>query len=207
MRKIFLVCTLAFFMSIHLYSQNELGLKLGLTSYDLAQKEIGSTEELKLSIKDAGYGFQFGIYGRIGLLGLYVQPEILLNSNIVRYKLEDLDNLDTLAQIRSTKYQDLDIPVLIMISPGFFKIYAGPVGHYHYKKISEFTNRDKIKEALNNLTYGYQFGVGITFNSLTLDVRYESNFSNTFKTFIIDDKEFKIDESPARVIFSAWFAF
>jgi len=207
MRKLVLLSLLTLLLQSKMHSQNELGVKIGLASYDLPQYEIGSTHDLKMSVLDATYGFQLGVYGRLGLWGLYIQPELLFNSNAIRYKIENLGNVDTLSQIFTTRYHDLDIPVLIVITPSIFKIYAGPVGHYHFDKISEFTSKTKIREALDNLTYGYQFGGGISFQGFTLDVRYEGNFSKTFKRFIIDDKEFEMDKSPARVIFSIMFAF
>ena len=64
---------------------------------------------------------------------------------------------------------------------------------------------DKIKEEFKNLTYGYQLGAGVTFSGLTIDVRYEGNFSKSIKSFNIDGKTYEIDDSPSRVIFSLWF--
>ncbi len=186
-------------------SQNEFGIKLGMSSYDIPKDNINNQQDLKISIKDASYGFQAGVYGRIGLLGLYVQPEILFNSNSYNYKLHNLGNADSLDQIRTSKYQNLDIPVMLMITPAFLKIYGGPVGHYHINSISDFTEKDKIKEEYKKITYGYQFGAGITLSGLTIDVRYEGNFGKNIKSFKIDGQEFLVDDSPSRVIFSLWF--
>lgn len=205
MKKVFFPFVVLLLITTPVFSQNEFGFKLGISSYDIQKSEIGNTEDLQLTIKDASYGFQAGLYGRLGLLGIYVQPEVLLNSNFVNYRLQDLNNLDTLDKIRTAKYQNLDIPLMLMITPSIFKIYAGPVGHYFINDISDFTKKDKIKEIFNNLTYGYQAGVGIEFSGVALDIRYESNFSKNIKTFIVDEKEFKIDKSPSRFIFSLWF--
>lgn len=205
MKNVFLSFVLFLLISSPIFSQSEFGFKLGISSYDIPKSEIGNTEDLQLTIKDASYGFQAGIYGRLGLLGIYVQPELLFNSNFVNYRLQDLNNLDTLDKIRTARYQNLDLPVMLIISPSIFKIYAGPVGHYFINNMSDFTKKDKIKEIFNNLTYGYQAGVGIAFSGVTIDVRYESNFSKNIKTFIVDETEFKIDKSPSRFIFSLWF--
>ncbi len=187
------------------YSQAEFGIKVGMSSYDIPKDNIQNSSDLKLSIKSASYGFQAGVYGRIGLLGVNVQPEILFNSNTYNYKISNLGNVDSLGQIRSSKYQNLDIPVMIMFSPAFFKLYAGPVGHYHINSISEFKDTDKIKEKFKHFTYGYQLGAGVTFSGLTFDVRYEGNFSKSIKHFVIDGQTYDVDDSPSRVIFSLWF--
>ena len=205
MKKILIFIGVILIISNSIFSQSEFGFKIGLSSYDLATKNIGSSSDLKLSIDNASYGIHAGLYGRIGIMGLYIQPEILFNSNTINYKIEDLGNIDNLNQIRTTKYQNLDIPVMIMFTPSFFKLYAGPVGHYLVNDITEFKQKDKIKELFNNLTYGYQMGVGVTLNGLTLDVRYEGSFTNRLNTFVIDGKEFNFDHSPSRYIFSLWF--
>ena len=187
------------------FSQSEFGIKIGMSTYDIPKDNITNSSDLKLSIKSASYGFQAGVYGRLGILGINIQPEILFNSNTYNYKISNLNNVDSLGQIRSTKYQNLDIPVMIMFSPAFFKVYAGPVGHYFINNISDFKDTDKIKEEFKNLTYGYQLGAGVTFSGLTIDVRYEGNFSKSIKSFNIDGKTYEIDDSPSRVIFSLWF--
>ena len=188
------------------FSQNELGVKLGLSSYNIP-KSSNNSKELKLSIADASYGFQAGIFARIGLFGFYLQPEVDFNSNTVRYKISDLDNLDTLNNIRTSTYRNIDIPILFMINPSIFRFYAGPVGHYLIDDISDFTQKDKIKEILTNLKYGYQAGVGVAVKSVTFDVRYEGSISKTIRTFEIDGKEFTLDDSKSRFIFSIWFRF
>ena len=113
----------------------------------------------------------------MGLLGIYIQPEIIFNSNRVSYKLDDLTIADTIEEIRTTRYQNIDVPVLLMVTPSIFKIYAGPVGHYFLNSISDIDDKYKIKEEFEKLRYGYQLGAGITFKGLTVDVRYEGNFS------------------------------
>lgn len=187
------------------FSQNEIGVKLGLSSYNIPKSN--NSKELKLSIANASYGFQAGIFARIGLFGFYLQPEVDFNSNTVRYKISDLDNIDTLNNIRTSTYRNIDIPILFMINPSIFRFYAGPVGHYLIDDISDFTQKDKIKEILANLKYGYQAGVGVAVKSVTFDVRYEGSISKTIRTFEIDGKEFTLDDSKSRFIFSIWFRF
>jgi len=94
-----------------------------------------------------------------------------------------------------------------MVNPSIFRFYAGPVGHYLIDDISDFTQKDKIKEILTNLKYGYQAGVGVAVKSVTFDVRYEGSISKTIRTFEIDGKEFTLDDSKSRFIFSVWFRF
>jgi len=205
MKKFLFILLSLLYFSNNVLAQNEFGLKFGLSSYDLPKNKSLTADNIKLSIQDASYGFQAGVYGRIGLLGLYIQPEVLFNSNSVNFKIDDLNNLDTLNQIRTSSYKSLDIPVLFMITPSILKIYTGPVAHYLIDDISDFTKKDKLEEMFENLTYGYQLGVAASLGSLTIDVRYEGSFNKRIKTFIIDNQEFHLDDSPSRFIFSLWF--
>ncbi|MGE5356135.1 MAG: outer membrane beta-barrel protein [Deltaproteobacteria bacterium] len=191
--------------SLNIVAQNEFGFKAGLSSYDLASRHIGSTSDLKLSLKDSRYGFHGGIYGRLGLMGIYIQPELIFNTNKVDYKLKNINTADSIEEIRTTRYQNIDLPVLIMIAPSIFKIYAGPVGHYFLNSFSDINEKHEIKEEFSKIRYGYQLGAGVTLKGLTIDIRYEGNFSKYYKTFSIDGQQFKTDESPSRLLISLWF--
>jgi hypothetical protein len=206
MKQLFLILIIWLTVSVVVNCQNEFGFKGGLSSYDLANRNIGSTSDLKFSLKDSKYGFHAGIYGRIGLMGIYIQPEVLFNSNSISYKLNDLTSADTIEQIRTSKYQNIDIPVLLMLTPSIFKIYGGPVGHYFLNSVSDIDNKYKIKEEFKKMRYGYQLGAGFTIKGLTIDFRYEGNLSKYYKTFIIDGKEFNADDSPSRILISLWFS-
>ena len=205
MKQLILLSIICFACQNIMSAQNAFGIKAGLSSYDLANSHIASTSDIKFGLKNSKYGFHAGIYGRLGILGVYLQPEILFNSNSVNYKLSDLTTADTIEHIRTSKYQNIDIPVLIMITPSIFKLYAGPVGHYFLNSVSDIDRKFDIKEEVKKLRFGYQFGAGISFSGLTLDFRYEGNFSKQYKTFIIDGQEFKSDDAPSRVLISLWF--
>jgi len=205
MKKVIFIGIVFLFYGYSAISQNQIGLKFGLSSYDFNANKSISTENIKLSFLDASYGFQAGAYARIGLLGFYLQPEICFNSNSVQYSLVDFNDLDTLNNIRKSSYKNLDIPVLFMITPSIFKLYTGPVAHYLINDYSDFTKKDKIKEMIENLTYGFQIGGAASLGSITVDIRYEGTLSKNVKSFSIDEKEFKIDDSPSRFIFSLWF--
>jgi hypothetical protein len=206
MKKILITAILITGIFTTTYSQNEFGIKAGLSSYDLAYGSIASTSDLKLNLKEANYGFHAGVYGRLGLFGVYLQPEIIFNSSKFSYNLNDLTTADSIEDIRTSRYQNIDVPVLVMITPSIFKLYGGPVGHYFLNNISDLKKNYNIKEEIEKFRFGYQFGAGITLKGLTIDLRYEGNFSKYYKTFTIDGVEYKADDSPSRVLVSLWFA-
>ena len=187
-------------------AQSQLGIKLGLSSYDLPDDVLElSGKDLKLSVENANYGFHFGVYGRIGLLGIYIQPEVNFNSNSVQYRLTDLNNTGAIDDIRTEHYRNIDIPVLIMVAPSIFRVYAGPVGHYFLHSSSELKTIDGLKEEFKKLSYGYQAGAGIQIAGISLDLRYEGNFSKFGDHILIDGEPYHFSGTPSRFLLSLGF--
>ncbi len=186
-------------------SQSEFGIKLGISSYDFTSKNLINQDELRLSIENSSYGFEFGIYGRIGILGLNLQPELLFSSNTVYYHFQDFSNVNTIDKITSATYNRVDIPVLLVVNAAFFKFYLGPVGQYEFDYIKSLFSKEEVPGVNNKLSLGYQLGGGISFNGLTIDLRYESNFSDYINSLQIGGRQFDISNRPSRYILSLWF--
>ncbi len=205
MRNLIIILVVVVFSIRANYAQGELGFKVGVSSYDFAAKSLINKEALKLSIDHASYGFEFGMYGRIGILGLYLQPEVLFRSNTVNYHLQDFSNVGTIDKITSATYNRVDIPVLLMANAAFFKFYLGPVGQYEFDYIKSLLSKQKKTSIENKFYIGYQLGLGISFNGLTLDLRYESNFSDYTDSFEFGGKQYNVSNRPSRYILSLWF--
>ncbi len=186
-------------------SQSEFGIKIGISSHDFTSKNLINRDKLKLSIENASYGFEFGLYGRIGILGLNLQPELLFSSNTVYYRYQDFSNVNTVDKITSATYNKVDIPILLVVNAAFFKFYLGPVGQYEFDYIKSLFSKEEISGVNNKLRLGYQLGAGVSFNGLTIDLRYESNFSDYINSLEIGGKHFDISNRPSRYITSLWF--
>ena len=68
------------------YAQFELGLKTGISSTDLSPKSIlinNDGNNMTLSIQEANYGFHFGLYTRITIANIFIEPSFLFNSSSV----------------------------------------------------------------------------------------------------------------------------
>jgi len=207
MKKILIVFLAIFLFTNLSISQSQLGLKIGLSSYDLPTEDLIDLtgHELQLSVEDANYGIHFGVYARIGILGFYLQPEVLFNSNSVQYRITDFNSNESIDDIRTEHYQNIDIPVLIMFTPSIFRVYAGPVGHYFLHSTSELKTIEGLKEEFKTLTYGYQAGLGVQIWGISVDLRYEGNFSKFGDHIIIDGEPFEFSSSPSRVLVSVGF--
>jgi len=206
MKKLVLSSSLFFFMLSTLLAQNQVGLKFGLSSYDLPSDVLElSGKDLQLSVENANYGIHFGVYARLGILGFYLQPELNFNSNSVQYRIQDFNDIEAVDDIRTEHYQNIDIPVLIMFTPSIFRVYAGPVGHYFLNSTSELKTISGLKEEFKTLSYGYQAGAGIQIAGLSLDVRYEGNFNKFGDHIVIDGNPYQFSSTPSRFLVSLGF--
>ncbi len=194
------------------------GFKAGVSSTNVKFddiKNIESSDGLKeYAIKqgDSKMGFHAGLYGRIQLLGLFVQPELLFTHSQGEVVLADV----TASQIytETQKFNKIDIPVIVGWKFGPARLGIGPVASFMLSESDGL--KDKLSsistEATENnfrkATFGYQIGVGLDIlKKITLDVRYEGNLSKLGNGITLGGKDYKFDQRNPQFIFSAGIFF
>lgn len=194
------------------------GFKAGVSSTNVKFddiKNIESSDGLKeYAIKqgDSKMGFHAGLYGRIQLLGLFVQPELLFTHSQGEVVLADV----TASQLytETQKFNKIDIPVIVGWKFGPARIGVGPVASFMLSESDGL--KDKLSsistEATENnfrkATFGYQIGVGLDIlKKITLDVRYEGNLSKLGNGITLGGKDYKFDQRNPQFIFSAGIFF
>ncbi len=126
-------------------------------------------------------GYVIGAYARIGRK-LFLQPEVLLSSKGGTFEI--LKNGSTTPVNVNVKFSQIDIPVLIGLKVGPFRVNAGPMASLNINQGSQLGDALKIytsqniNKTIEQATFGYQAGVGLDIRSFNLDLRYESGFSN-----------------------------
>jgi len=138
---------------------------------------------------DRNVGYHIGLFGKIGNQ-IYFKPELVYTSTKSDY------NDD------SFEMQKLDAPLLVGIKViGPLSVFAGP--SFQYILDSDF-NGIAINDIENDFSVGLNFGIGLNFNKLGIDVRYERGFSDNEATFIgnngIDTS--RLDTRPDQLILS-----
>ena len=169
-----LICFIAAisFAQAQLLPTFKLGIKGGLGFSSLSS-------EGKFFNSDTKTGFQLGAWGRVGIGGFHVQPEVYYASKKAGIKTES-------GQDGDATFKSMDVPVLlgtkIGLGPIGARIQAGPVFSFAQDgkvvNISEATSWDKYKK---NST-GIIGGVGVDISSLTIDLRYEHGLTNLNET-------------------------
>ncbi len=141
----------------------EVGVKGGLNFSKL--KSDG-----KYFNSDTKAGYQAGLYGRVGVLGFHIQPEVYLTGKNTTVKAENGESTDV-------KFTTVDVPVLLGkrfgLGPIGARIQTGPIFSF---KVDD--KQDKVIDQLNPNNYkksgtAWAFGVGADISSLRVDLRYE----------------------------------
>ncbi|MEM9548315.1 MAG: outer membrane beta-barrel protein [Bacteroidota bacterium] len=193
------------------HSQFEMGLRAGISSTDLSPESIiisdGNTTT-ELSILEANYGFHLGLYTRISIANIFIEPSFLFNSTSVDYNLENqIFDAGVFSAIGSETYNNLDIPLMIGMKIGFLRLQGGPVAHIYLNSASDLTNFSGYSQKFRDATYGVQGGIGLDIWKIRLDVNYEANLSRFGSDVEINGTPFQFDQRPGRLIASVGLRF
>ncbi|TXB61810.1 porin family protein [Phaeodactylibacter luteus] len=196
-----------------LLGQVRLGVRGGMFTTDLQVGEVavpasGGSPALNLDLEEARFGIQAGLVLQIPLgEKLLLQPEALFNSNRVDYQVEELSGSGAAMRILSEKYQTLDLPMLLQYRLGPLRVAAGPVGHLYINSTSDLLTYDSYEQRFDDLTYGYQAGIGLDIWNLMFDFRYEGNFTKFGDHIYFNGERYAFSESPARLQFTVGLLF
>lgn len=221
MRKISALLLIALFVTIGTANAQFLkfGVKAGLTSsnvkFDKTTLDQVSTssgaKDFLIKQGDAKMGYQFGLFARVKVLSLFVQPELLFSHSSSEVILADVTASKIYAETQ--KFNKIDIPVIVGWKIGPARLGLGPVASFN------LSQTDGLKDKLNELvdettkndfskaTFGYQVGVGLDILKLSLDVRYEGNLSKLGSGIKLGDKDYSFDQRNPQWIFSLGIAF
>jgi len=175
----------------------KVGYQTPILSYDKAQIKA-----------DFSNHFTAGLFGRVTIGRIYVQPEVLyfktsnvFETSVTGVESENLFNLPTGANVNLTLNQmNLQVPVLVGVNVIDTKLLtlraqAGPTANFVLQSQTLFDNTYTIngqQENLENPTtdekfdtksiaWGLQAGVGVDLWRFTLDVNYNFGLSKVFK--------------------------
>ncbi len=188
------------------YSQFEFGIKTGISSTELSPKSIllnTDDNDMTLSIRNANYGFHFGLYTRVSIANIFIEPSFLFNSSSVDYDLsEEIFDTGIISSIRSESYNNLDIPLMVGIKIGPVRLQGGPVAHIFLNSASDLTAISGYVQNFRDASYGLQGGIGFDILRMRLDFNYETNLSLFGDHINIDGQAYDFDQRPGRLIAS-----
>lgn len=146
-----------------------IGPKAGISSTRVNLKDHAD----RFDEGDASYSYHIGAFARINILGFYVQPEAYFNSVQGEYiSRNTVGGGDETIELNQNK---IDVPILFGYKIGPLRLNLGPVASFNLD--SEIDGSAPVDE-YKNAVFAYQAGVGLDISKLTVDLRYEGNFSN-----------------------------
>ncbi len=198
MKKIFIIF-LALVLAAPIYSQLNFGLKAGAsTDFTFTYQTLEGTdfEVVLQNAKTAEWGFQGGVFMRISLGALYIQPEVLFATATNSVSYDDVEGTGA-AVIYNQKFNKLNIPILFGLKLGPLRINAGPAASVMISDVTDVIEGATYKRA----TFGYQAGLGVDlFKKLTLDLRYEGNLNQFGDEITIGGQTFNLDDRTGAIL-------
>ncbi|MEW4924090.1 outer membrane beta-barrel protein [Algibacter sp. 2305UL17-15] len=188
--KIVLFILTLILLSISGYAQTQtgFGIKGGL-NYNANGDYFESISD-NAQNPDRNVGYHVGLFGKIGKK-VYLRPELVYTRTKSDYK----DDTFELSKI--------DAPVLVGVKVlGPISVFGGP--SFQYILDSEFEGIN-INNVEDDFSVGLNFGIGLNFKKLGIDLRYERGFNNNEAKFIntnVGSVESRLDTRPDQLILS-----
>jgi hypothetical protein len=187
-------------------AQIEVGVKFGINSTDLASGGISvltdNQTDFDLFLQQANYGVHLGFYSRVKLLGIFLEPGLLLNSTGVTYRIDEFDEGGAFNIFKNERYNTLDIPLMAGFKFLIFRVYAGPVAHLHLNSTSDIIDFGGYEQRFRSATYGWQAGIGLDLFQFRFQLNYEGNFTAFGDHITFNGHPYSFSDAPSRVIAS-----
>ncbi|HDP74823.1 MAG TPA: PorT family protein [Bacteroidales bacterium] len=192
-----------------------MGLKGGISSSNVKFSKTTITNGANQYIVEQGdskLGFHAGLFARVQIMGFFVQPELLFSRSQGEVMLKDVTLSNAYNEMQ--KFNKFDIPVIVGWKFGPARVGLGPVATILVSendglkdKLADLTNQT-VKNNFRLATFGYQVGVGLDMlKTLTLDLKYEGNFSKLGTGITLGDTNYSFDQRNPQIIMSVGFFF
>jgi len=212
MKKLFAI-VLVVLISIPAFSQIKFGIKAGVSTTNLSMATLktvtsGTTTYTVDALTAAKYGFHGGVFMRLTLLGIYLQPELLFSTRTNEYTVIDLA-APTVKMTKKQNFNKLDIPVMLGFKLGPIRLNAGPAASLLINSPKALISDTNYKSMYSRMTFGYQAGLGFDLlNFLTFDLRYEGSlkkYQNQIEN--LTGTKFNLDDRANAFLFSVGLMF
>ncbi len=206
MKRIILISGLVI-LFLNLSAQIDFGIKGGLNISNVKASEI-LTDDYRINPAASGnLGYHVGGFLRASLAGIFIQPELYFSSLSNEYKVEDLSATGTAEQLVKQKIGRIDVPVLVGVKLGTFRLGLGPVGSIIVSDKSDLSDITGYEATFKSATFGYQLGAGVDIWKIGIDLRYEGNLTKLGDHLDIGGQTINLDNRVRQIIISLGITF
>jgi hypothetical protein len=203
MMKKVLAVGLVVLLSLPAFSQLKFGIKAGAETTTVPTYELGNGSATIEALKDASWGWHAGMFLRVKLGPVYLQPEAVFASTSFDYKVNG--SADPLTQ----KFDRINVPLLLGFKLGPVRLNAGPAANIMIGSPSKLINDPNFDNLYKSAVWGYQAGIGIDLlKRLTLDARYAGSLGEAMgDAATIGGQTFQLDYGQSSFILSVGWMF
>lgn len=180
------------------------GVRLGAASTNIdatpqtIYEDNANMDSLLVTVANANFGIHGGLYARVKLGPVFVQPEVLFNSENYEYTIDDFSQ-NGAAEMLNDRFSTLDIPIMIGFKTGPIRIQGGPIGSVLISNDNQLeTLSETYERQLTNLTWGYQAGLGVDIGSVNVDLKYEGGLNALGDSYEIYGNTYQLDARENR---------
>lgn len=138
------------------------------------------SDEIDLSEGGSEVGYQFGVFARANVQGVFVQTSVLLSkikTELVFVNYDDVQNFNPRADF---EFNTLELPVDIGYRIGNLRLQMGPTFSFLLSGERSFLNEvEKVSDDYNRSNMMWHFGLGGDFDRFVIDINYEFGLSKT----------------------------
>ena len=176
------------------------GLSSSSVHFSDVKNVVSGSQSYNIVAANATVGFHFGLFGRIKIANVFIQPELLFTSSGGQVKIQQAGQPDV---IKNQKFNKIDIPVLAGLKFGPARIEAGPVASFMLSQKADFLDATAYKADFKKATIGYQAGVGLDFfKTITIDLKYEGSLSKIGNGITVGTNSYPFDSRNSQFILS-----
>lgn len=202
---IFSLCFI-FFGSQAQAQKFKFGPRFGVATSSLNGGNFGDFDDFDISFQDGSAEYKAGVFARLQLLGLYVQPEFLFTTSSGNFLVSDLVNGGS--EIFSERYYNVEIPIMAGVKLGPFRLQGGPVYKVNLDTNSDFLSVDGFGRGFRESTVSLQAGVGLDIGKkMVLDVNYGFNLSDSRDDITLFGQTHDLTQQGAQLSASLGFSF
>ena len=162
---------------------------------------------------NTSWGFHGGIFTRIKIQMLYIQPEVIFASNSYDYEVANIYHWSSAIypkpDIKSQKFNRLSVPILVGMEFGPVRINAGPVAAIQIGSPKALIDDPNFKKMYKDAVWGFQAGIGFDIlETLTLDFRYAGSLGERYGNEVtIGNQNYKLDHGQKSFLVSIGLMF
>jgi len=176
-----------------LKAQFHIGLRAGMNFSNMKFSDFSDNPFFTNFENQAGnIGYHAGIYTKLSLLVVEIQPEFLFTRVAGSIETTDFIGNKTTTDVGINRF---DIPVLGIMRLGPVRLGGGPVFSYQFGSVNE-----ALEDGLGTSTWGIQLLAGLEIFKIQMDVRYEFGLTDATDFISVEGVDVNVDSRPSQFI-------